>query len=125
MDWKQEVFKRLDALGEKLGVAAGHVWQVLVRQSIAEGISSLVLAILCMAGLVVAIKVILWAQKTGSANKDFAGDWPGNCIFWFSMSIAGTMLSTVGLFVNIYEATMHLVNPEYFALEYIMSLFGK
>jgi len=125
MDWKQEIFKRLDALGEKLGVAAGHIWQVLVRQSIVEGIASLVLAVLGIIGLIVAIKVIIWSQKTGEAKADANGDWPAHSLFWFCASLIGIVVSTISICINVYGCVTRLGNPEYFALEYIMSLFGK
>lgn len=124
-DWKAEVFKRIDALSEKLGVAAGHLWQVLVRQAIAEAVASLVLVVLCAVVVVVAGKIIRWAAKYGDENLNGCGEWPARCIAWTMVSVIALAVAGTTLFINLYQATMHLINPEYFALQKILELFGK
>jgi hypothetical protein len=37
MEWKEEAFKRIDAIAEKLGVAASEVWGVLIKQAVVDG----------------------------------------------------------------------------------------
>lgn len=125
-DWKAEVFKRIDALSEKLGIAAGHLWQVLVRQAIAEAVASIVLVVLCVVGIIVAVKIIRWAAKFGEANKDnYSREWPPRAIVWTAISLVSLAVTIPGVFVNLYEAVMYLINPEYFALQRILELFGK
>lgn len=48
---KEEILARLDAVAEKLGVAANRMWPLLVRRERVEGITS---ALLCLFFLVVA-----------------------------------------------------------------------
>lgn len=126
MDWKQELFKRLDALGEKLGVAAGHIWAVLVRQGLAEAMGSLLLTILCLIGLVACIKVLLWAQKTGEATRRSPScDWNTRYIGWSATSIVCGIVAILALCFNSYKFVVWAINPEYFALEKVLSMFGK
>jgi len=126
-DWKAEIFKRLDALSEKLGVAAGHLWQVLVRQGMAEAVGSLVLAVIALIGLVTAVKVLNWARTQGEAKRPKTGrdEWPGQYIFWAVISGVGGVFTAISLCVNLYDFTLWAMNPEYFALQKILELFGK
>jgi uncharacterized membrane protein len=124
-DWKAEIFKRLDALSEKLGVAASHLWQVLVRQGMAEAVANLIMAVCWLIILIVAAKVLLWARKTGELKRGDGryNDWPGQYIFWTIVSSL-TLVTSVGLFMScVYDFTIWAVNPEYFAIQKVIELF--
>jgi hypothetical protein len=117
-DWKAEIFKRLDALSEKLGVAASHLWQVLVRQGMAEAVANLIMAVCWLIILIVAAKVLLWARKTGELKR---GD--GRYNDWTIVSSL-TLVTSVGLFMScVYDFTIWAVNPEYFAIQKVIELF--
>jgi len=119
MDIKQEIFKRLDVLADKLGVAAGHLWAVLVRQALATAVADLVIVFLSAIGLVIAIKVFLYGWKMGMED-----DWDDGSNFFLSLCGGiGTVLALMGVFSYLYEGIMYLVNPEYFALQQILNLF--
>lgn len=127
-DWKTELFKRLDALGEKLGTTAGHLWEVLVRQGMAEGIGDLVLAFLCLVVFVICYKIVRWMYKEAPLDKpDSIYDMPWKARYLVPGIIATIVgiFSGVGIFVNLYQGVLWAVNPEYFALEKVLSLFGK
>jgi len=120
-DWKAEIFKRLDALSEKLGVAAGHLWGVLVRQGIAEGVQWLIWA-LCFGALF--LVALWWFKKSYAAVKEcnWNDDGAGFSTVFSFLALIGT---TIGFFANLSDALMRFVNPEYFALQKILELFGK
>lgn len=132
-DWKTEVFKRLDVLGEKLGVAAGHLWYVLVRQGYAEAIASLVICVLLMLVIVMMLKMVIpaWKQglafslEQGSDKIRYPKDWPPRILFPVILGTGISIISFVVLAVNAYAGVMYLVNPEYFALQKILEVFGK
>lgn len=123
MDWKQELFKRLDALAEKLGTTAAYLWSVLVRQAVAEGVGSLVTAVAMMVGVVVLIKLAGKAQKhkLGDVNNDgFFNEFVG----WFLLPAAATGAFAIGIACLI-DGFQHLYNPAYFALHEILNTLGK
>jgi hypothetical protein len=128
VDWKQEFLKRFDALAETLHTTGEHLWGVLVRQGVAEGVGSLVLALLCLVVLVVCYKTIRWAYKTAPTDEStsvYDTAWKARYLTPAIISAVGGVLSGIGLFVNLYQGVMWAVNPEYFALEKVLSLFQK
>lgn len=115
MDVKAEVFKRLDALGEKLGVAATHLWEVMVRQGVATGIADAVTAVLL---LIIALVASTLARKWFSkGDKDHGSDW---LLGWSVAAWFVTFFSTLSCFFYAYDAVLELVNPEFFALKTLM-----
>jgi hypothetical protein len=124
-DWKTEVFKRLDVLSEKLGVAAGHLWQVLVKQSIAEGIASLLIAIFCTFVLVISIKVMRWVWLNAPKDPAYDHDWKPRFLFAHTVAGIAALASTITGLCSLYTGVLQLVNPEYGALKIILEIFGK
>lgn len=124
-DWKAELFKRLDALSEKLGVAASHLWQILVRQGMAEAMGDLSLVLLAGIGLIACTKTLLWARKYGTENVDREGEWPVQAIVGFVVSGITGIIAIIAIFINTHTFVLWAVNPEYFALEKVLSLIGK
>jgi hypothetical protein len=123
-DWKGELFKRLDALSEKLGVAAAHLWGVLVRQGMAEAIASLVMAVCYLVGIVVFTKILNWARKTGEIKRGDGryNDWPAQYIGWAIVSGLSLVFCVMAFMCNIYDFTLWAINPEYFAIQKVMEL---
>lgn len=52
----EQVSALLDQIGEKLGVAAGYVWTVLLRQQMVEGL-------LRLAAVLLPVLLFVWAQR--------------------------------------------------------------
>jgi ABC-type uncharacterized transport system permease subunit len=114
-DVKQELFKRLDIIGERLGVAANHLWAVLVRQGFATGIAD---AIVAVATLILALVAMKLARKWfGKAETETKLDFLFGCsiVAWI---VAGILL--IVCFTYTYDAALELVNPEYYALKTIL-----
>lgn len=111
---QDEILQRLDALAAKLGVAGEGLWEILVLQAKISGIVDLIwvpiLALLAFG----AIRLMKWAE-------DQASDWDGvmvlSCVVIFASTIALPFLFTAGI--------KELLNPEYYALNKILTILGK
>lgn len=126
MDWKQEMFKRLDILGEKLGVTANHLWAVLVRQAYAEALGNLVIVAGLLVGIVIAVRYVKWFSK-----QPFEQDQEYKCIRARSdkqtaqliaaiFAGIGAVVAAVAVVSLLYYAVLALYNPEYFALQKLL-----
>lgn len=108
----EELLKRLDLLAVKLGATGQYLWETLVKREFAEGVWSL-----GMLGMTVAGIVFLWQKLTkfGEENPyDKAECAAGKAI----LVIGG--LGLIDLFSN--TAVLGLLNPEGQALKTIFEL---
>lgn len=137
-----KIMPYLEQLAQKLGVAIEHLWSVLVRQSLVEGISQLVL---CTLYIILTILIIKYSPKlykfcddkykdlqedrkkngtgysgsysTSSTMEDFFGFLRGFSVVVFgAFLIVFVMLSIV----NLTEGIKYVANPEYYALQKIL-----
>lgn len=116
MTQSQEVLSRLDALAAKLGVAASHLWAVLVRQAYVEAAGTALFVAMIVALTYVAVRVF----RYGRAKEWYSGfDNESACI--------GTAVACLGLgvcwviaLVQIVCSAQNILNPEYFALSKIL-----
>jgi len=137
---KNEVMNKvgeyIDALAKNLGVAAEHVYKVLVQQQLAEGIGgllvSLLINIVCILVLSKLVKVYRNAEyreiefgfsmKKVPQNKQAEFVYMGDGVpFWvfgiLSIIVLGIMIPIAHDFV------LRLINPEYYAIKEIMDVF--
>lgn len=106
----EEILKRIDALAAKLGVAAEHVWGVLIKQARVEAATDAVGFIL---SLVCAYWLIRWARYMLKTGKD------GDGIIWIPFALCAffVLVAGIGSFSSI---PTNVFNPEYFALKTIL-----
>jgi len=105
---QEELLKRLDALAAKLGVAAEHLWDVLVRQGQIEGMRGVVLAVV---GFVVMLIAGRKAARAFRENRDDA------TMGWVILCFLSGGAALVGQ-----ADAWYLLNPEYFALRQLLEL---
>jgi Ca2+/Na+ antiporter len=125
----EKVTQYIDALAAKLGVAAEHVYEVLVRQQVAEGYSLLITWSLM---LIIGVLVIVLTLKSGFEYENKHYSWgtemsfslnPPN-LFKVSVLTAFGILTLVAMLTLLDEgpsAVMKIVNPEYYAIREILN----
>lgn len=118
---RQQVITRIDALGQKLGVAVDHIWSVLVRQAYAE-------AAMRTAFFLVAVTAAVFLYKL--AHRWWAEGADGNDESDFVLQVGATLI-TVATTITLITATVmfihgigYVVNPEYFAFERVAEFLG-
>ena len=112
----------IDKLAAKLGVAAEHVYGVLVKQAFANGVTDAIIGAVFLMIAVVA-GVIITRVTIKSYDSDF-GDWD---IEWgLLVIVVGLLVILPGVF-GIYvitEGIKALINPEYYAIKEILDTIG-
>jgi hypothetical protein len=95
-------------IAAKIGQGAEFGWSVVVKQQFVEGISYLV-----WAGPIALLAIVCWwfALK-------YAKETDGTSLFL----IVPALILTIWAFTNIDEGVLHLLNPEYYALDFFIHL---
>lgn len=123
---RQQIFTRLDALSTKLGVAAEHVWNVLIRQAYAE--AGMSFANLLFA-LIVLFVICGWVKKSWGKPGTEKTAYGNTCLseeqlFYRIISACALVIVVIWSIVALswaIDGVGYLINPEYFALK---SIFG-
>lgn len=120
---KEEIFKRIDLLAEKLGVASGHVWEVLVTQAKIDSYLNLFYAlffsVVAFVGVKHSIKKFNEAKNASYSEEDFY-------FICGASLIVLSIFATIAALANIDNAVTGIFNPEYRALKAISNLLkGK
>lgn len=120
---KDEIFKRIDALAAKLGVAANGVWNVLVAQARVEAIKELI-GLGVAGGLgILGIGMLIWAvRKANAASNRCDGDVE---TFWGVTAVISGIVALISVIYILCCATSWITpmyNPQYWALQQIMNL---
>jgi len=126
VDVPKELLDRLDMLASKLGVAAQHLWPVLIRQARAEGYVFLGLGM----SLVMVLGYCMYCcasrgMELSKPDPKYPSSTIGDSEPWFVASCflgLGVLVSSTGLFAG----ALRLFNPEYYAFTGLLSLLtGK
>jgi hypothetical protein len=107
------IFTRLDAIAAKLGVAAGHIWPVLVRQATVDGVRDLITAGVLGVGAFYLAKLARYLN-----NKE---DWLDDFAIIMS-AISALILAGVSI-IYLCSSVGELINPEYYAFSGLKDLF--
>ncbi|WQZ49341.1 hypothetical protein Z3_25 [Bacillus phage Z3] len=125
MDRADKLGGFIDELAKQLGVAATHVYEVLVKQQAVDGISLLV-----KAGVWLAVLILLWTLMNKLVFKKWSSlynDDPYGFDMQFALGIVTVLLGVVTIFFSFYIVDWltlgikKLLNPEYYALEDLMT----
>ena len=115
----EELNKQLAILSAKLGVSVEHLWGVLIRQAIIDGLSSLLTVLVCM---VLAGIAIFWFVWLGRKYRNVSPDelrlsmWPPpEYARWLLLGVVLFMLLLVAS-NNLYWVISDFLNPEFYAL---------
>lgn len=112
-DIQNKIIAGISTLAEKLGVAASHVYEVLVRQAFYEGLTASILIGVLLLGLL-CLGLFFWFYVTPKIESD---DNRIAANVFFVMALA------FGLGISGYHLNQNLVkifNPEYYAIKTIL-----
>lgn len=110
-----DVMQRLDALAAQLGVAAGEVWPILIRQMELEGWLGVAL---CVVGCGLAGSGAALGRKT--MNGGFEGAFDGEGLCFAAAALCGVFAMLAFGFGA--PLAMRGLNPEYYALRDIVAV---
>lgn len=110
----EEILNRLDIVAAKLNVATSALWQAAVKQSMMEGIESLVLVVVF--GLIGWIS-ITHAKTIYQRNGEGEYDDVFLLILMMVIIVSGVVCTLQSLY-----AMDYLVNPEFSAIRIIVNL---
>lgn len=116
----EELGRLLDELGQRIGPAGEHVFQLAVRQAVIDGVIGIIFGLTLVIGtgviFVKAVKWILSRESTSSYNDDALDKGFPIGI----MSLPAGLLIATG-FVSLSSGISSLLNPEYAAIRDILS----
>lgn len=103
-------------VAQKIGEGAEYAWTVVVTQQYVKGIGGLIVSSVIMTGMIAfGIYLLRWAKKSEEESVIAT-----TTVYWIIM-----MLSlAIGMIPWWYSSLLHLLNPDYYALEFFMTL-GK
>ena len=107
-------------LAASLGVAAEHVYMVLVRQQVVSG--AVTVAFSVAAAIAMYFLVKCWLAKCmewkDSRNEELV------VLSGVPMVVVGAIL-VIGIYCDLYTAIMKIANPEYYAMIEAANMAGK
>ena len=113
---EEKITEYIEKLADQLGVAAEHVWEVLTKQMFLHGLLVTIFAGMFFIGgfclLVFTIK-----KFKDDYQKDREISFEGFCMGF------PTIVILIPSTFFLVEGIKHLLNPEYYALQEILSLF--
>lgn len=105
----------IESLASSLGVAAEHVYGILVKQQYVTGIADAIFAVIFAIVVTICYKVGKWLATSEMAYRK---DWE-----WLTfIPVLIGVFAIVFMCVSLYSAIGHLVNPEYYAIKEIMDV---
>ncbi|HEF5065787.1 hypothetical protein [Bacillus paramobilis] len=116
----EKAIQIIDSMAAKLGVAADHIIQVYSKQVIVEGVQQLfVAAVLVIIGIIAAV---LFKKFVKNAEEYF-DDYDIGAVFYVVLLIVGMIVGIVSLCTDVPQAIGKLMNPEYYMIKDIVSMF--
>ena len=106
-DFGEKILDYFKELARGLGVAAEHVYIILVRQQIVLGIAEMIGFLIG----IVALSFVIWKGAKYSIKNDSEE-------FLFILILPGAVIA--GFIVGFFDGFIHVFNPEYYAIKEIL-----
>ncbi|MCD2370933.1 hypothetical protein LQ247_20175 [Bacillus sp. BS3(2021)] len=112
----------IDKLAAKLGVAADHVYGVLVKQAFASGVTDLIIGFVFL--MIAVIAGVIITKVTIKIYGERYCNW--DCEWFFVVLAVSLLVILPGVFgiYAITEGIKALINPEYYAIKEILDTIG-
>jgi hypothetical protein len=120
---KEEAFARLDAFAEKLGVAAEHLWEILVRQQYTDAAATLfsicIFTVLLLGASIYLSKGKPWEKASSTqAEGDLRSIAIGATIFcWAVLAFSSSF--------ELADILRQVLNPEFYAYREVLEIIGR
>ena len=105
----------IDELAKQMGVAARHVYVVLIKQQYVEGIGKLIWSVPFAIVLFIAAFFLIRADVKGKFDSELAG-----------MGFVFGGICTIGAFIllgnPVKTGIMQILNPEFYAIDELMNM---
>jgi hypothetical protein len=112
----EQVNSVIDNIASKLSVPATKLFEVLARQSFAEGVADLLTAGIFGLILIAGIKIALRNFRVGVAD-----DWSdGSTGFWCGLGTVASIAVLIPLVIYTRNGVMEIMNPQYYAVRFIL-----
>ncbi|MED0863757.1 hypothetical protein [Bacillus safensis] len=111
----------IDKLAAKLGVAAEHVYGVLVEQAVADGISNVIIGVAVITVLIVALS----AGKKAFVKSNVSVGW--DFLDWSMLTVFVGLVMVIGFGFGLSILTDGIkatINPEYYAIKELLDTIG-
>ncbi|WP_103110254.1 hypothetical protein [Brevibacillus reuszeri] len=110
-----KIAEYIESLAQQLGVAVTHVYEVMTRQMVAEGITYGLLSL----AVVVVIPIVVYKLARLTMEK-YNEDMEFYVFMgWFIGGIGALILFAASL-LSLPDYVMHVVNPEYYTVKEIL-----
>lgn len=123
----QNVTQLIEKLASKLGTTTEYLWSVLVKQAYVSSIIDIVVSIVLVVISYLVIKGILKAYKKEQEECSRSSYYSSmdNPLFMLGCIFGGIFILVSGfiILVNIGNIITGLTNPEYWALNKVLSVF--
>lgn len=124
---QKKAIDMLEALAEKLGTTLEHLWGVLLRQALVEGIYSAVLVVVGALTLGVLIYAYILVVRAGRNESKRENDPFFQHLAQIAGGLAfclfGTLVCDLLILKNVHTALICFINPEYWAIREVARLF--
>ncbi|MBU8921721.1 MAG: hypothetical protein KOO63_07860 [Bacteroidales bacterium] len=125
---QDEVLLRLDAMAAKLGVAASHIWEVLVARAYLEWIDAVAILVMLLA-LYPLQKMIysIWAANFDKESGGGYNDWTKQDCRTVVLSVTAILVVFFGILgvLETVEAFKAGMAPEYWALNKLQYILRR
>lgn len=124
LELQNKVINILDILSAKLGVASGHLWEIMIKQSYISAISDIIFAILTIISVVLFVKFMNYCCEEidtdgqGEESRRINNEWMINVFMLWGIL---NLFIMIGAIIKIFDIATKLINPEYWALQEILS----
>jgi hypothetical protein len=108
----------IEGIAQKLGVAAEHLWGVMIRQNYVEGITGMIWGGIWLILAVVIGFIAKHIYKIAIDKDD--DDYQFTCMFWGSIVVLLLLVISCTVFT---ASIKQFINPEYYAFMNIINSF--
>ncbi len=110
----------LAALASRLGTTVDHLWPILVRQAVYEGVRLLIVGVV-LGGVLV---VVCWGSVRRAWELGDKKEWSDQEGPMILVAILSGALAAILIPIMLSAGVLRILNPEFYALRFILEAIG-